>query len=374
VSAQSNIFVGLFFLGSFSPIHIKGEKMKMTSSASTTSQATEVSPQAAMLQLISGFWISRAVYVLAKLGIPDLLGKQPHSAEELAQLTETHATALSRVLRALVSVGVLTQTADGKLGLTPLSETLRTDVPGSVRWFAISELGEEHYPAWGDLMHSVKTGEVAFDHVFGMDVWEFFRSHPEHAKLFNDSMSGLTAAANEAILSRYDFSGIKRLVDVGGGHGALITSILKTNPDISGVLFDAPAVIEGGVSRLQSTGIADRCEAISGDFFQEVPAGADAYILKWIIHDWDDARATAILKNCRRAITNNGRLLVVDVVVPTTSEPHFGKFIDLNMLVMTGGLERTEEEFRKLLADSGFRLTRVVKTESPFSIIEGRPV
>jgi ubiquinone/menaquinone biosynthesis C-methylase UbiE len=348
--------------------------MKMTSSASTTSQATEVSPQAAMLQLISGFWISRAVYVLAKLGIPDLLGKQPHSAEELAQLTETHATALSRVLRALVSVGVLTQTADGKLGLTPLSETLRTDVPGSVRWFAISELGEEHYPAWGDLMHSVKTGEVAFDHVFGMDVWEFFRSHPEHAKLFNDSMSGLTAAANEAILSRYDFSGIKRLVDVGGGHGALITSILKTNPDISGVLFDAPAVIEGGVSRLQSAGIADRCEAISGDFFQEVPAGADAYILKWIIHDWDDARATAILKNCRRAITNDGRLLVVDVVVPTTSEPHFGKFIDLNMLVMTGGLERTEEEFRKLLADSGFRLTRVVKTESPFSIIEGRPV
>jgi hypothetical protein len=247
-------------------------------------------------------------------------------------------------------------------------------VSGSVRWFAISELGEEHYPAWGDLMYSVRTGEVAFDHVFGMDAWEFFRSHPENAKIFNDSMSGLTVAANEAILSRYDFSGIKKLVDVGGGHGALITSILKTNPGISGVLFDAPAVIEGGVTRLQSAGISDRCEAISGDFFKEVPAGADAYILKWIIHDWDDARATAILKNCRRAITADGRLLLIDVVVPTTSEPHFGKFIDLNMLVMTGGMERTEEEFRKLLADSGFRLTRIVETESPFSIVEGKPV
>jgi len=338
-----------------------------------TSQTTEVPPQAAMLQLISGFWISRAVYVLAKLGIPDLLAKQPCSTEELAQLTETHAPSLARVLRALVSVGVLAQAADGKLSLTPLSETLRTDAPGSVRWFAISELGEEHYPAWGDLMYSVKTGGIAFDHVFGMDIWEFFRSHPENARIFNDSMSGMTAAVNEAILSRYDFSGIKKLVDVGGGHGALITSILNANPGMSGVLFDAPVVIEGAVPRLQAAGMSERCDAVSGDFFKEVPAGADAYILKWIIHDWDDARATAILRNCRRAVTANGRLLLVDVVIPTTDEPHFGKFIDLNMMIMAGGLERTEEQFSELLANSGFRLTRVVHTESPFGIVEGRP-
>jgi hypothetical protein len=348
--------------------------MNLTTNASMTSQTAEVPPQAAMLQLISGFWISRAVYVLAKLGIPDLLAKQPSSAEELAQLTETHAPSLARLLRALVSVGVLAQTADGKLSLTPLSETLRTDAPGSVRWFAISELGEEHYPAWGDLMYSVKTGGIAFDHVFGMDIWEFFRSHPENARIFNDSMTGMTAAVNEAILSRYDFSGIKKLVDIGGGHGALITSILKANPDMSGVLFDAPVVIEGAVPRLQAAGMSDRCDAVSGDFFKEVPAGADAYILKWIIHDWDDARATAILRNCRRASTANGRLLLVDVVLPTTNERHFGKFIDLNMMIMAGGLERTEEQFSELLANSGFRLTRVVHTESPFSIVEGRPV
>lgn len=339
-----------------------------------TTQTAQMTPQAAMLQIISGFWISRAVYVLAKLGIPDLLAERPHSVEELAQLTTTHAPSLFRVLRALVSVGVIAETPEKKFVLTPLSETLRTNVPGSVRWFAISELGEEHYPAWGDLLHSVRTGEIAFDQVFGMDIWEFFRTHPENAQLFNDSMTGMTAAANEAILSRYDFSGIKKLVDIGGGHGGLITSILKANPEMKGVLFDAPVVIEGAIPRLQAAGVSDRCETMPGDFFKKVPAGADAYIMKWIIHDWDDERAATILRNCRSGITGDGRLLIVDVVVPENSEPHFGKFIDLNMLVMTGGRERTEAEFAQLLTNSGFKLTRVVHTESPFSVVEGRPV
>ena len=337
-------------------------------------QNTEVPPQVGILQLISGFWISRAVYVIAKLGIPDLLAESPRSAEELAQSTQTHAPSLARIIRALISVGVLAETPDGKVKLTPLSDVLRTNVPGSVRWFTISELGEEHYPAWGDLMHSVKTGGIAFDHVFGMDVWEFFGSHPENAKIFNDSMSGMTAAANEAILARYDFSGIKKLIDIGGGHGGLITSILKANPSMSGVLFDAPVVIEGAVPRLQAAGISDRCDVVGGDFFKEVPAGADGYILKWIIHDWDDERATTILKNIRSGMTSDGRVLIADVVLPTGSEPHFGKFFDLNMLVMTGGKERTESEFSQLLANSGFRLTNIVHTESPFSIVEGRPV
>jgi hypothetical protein len=326
-----------------------------------------------MLRLISGFWISRAIYIIAKLGIPDLLHNAPKTAEDLAAATETHAPSLFRVLRALASVDVLAA-ANGKFALTPLSDTLRTDAPGSVRWFTVSELGEEHYPAWGDLMHSVKTGGIAFDHVFGVDIWKYFQEHPDNAKLFNDSMSGMTAAANDAILGSYDFSPIGKLVDVGGGHGALIRSILKKNPTMQGVLFDAPSVIEGAMRRIQAEGLADRCEAVGGDFFKSVPTGADAYIMKWIIHDWDDERSTTILQHCRNGITRDGRLLIVDVVIPLTNEPHFGKFIDLNMLVMTGGKERTEAEFAKLMSDSGFRLTRVVATESPFSVIEGVPV
>lgn len=334
---------------------------------------SEVAPQVAMLQMISGFWISRAICVAAELGIPDQLKPGPRSAADLAAATETHAPSLYRVLRALVSVGVFAETGEGHFALTPLSETLLTGVPGSIRSFTISELGGEHYDAWRDLMQSVRTGEIAFDHVFGMDIWEFFQKNPENARIFNDSMSGMTAATNESILSRYDFSGISKLVDVGGGHGGLITSILQRHPKMSGVVFDASSVIEGARSRIEAAGLADRCETLAGDFFQSVPAGGDGYILKWIIHDWNDERATTILRNCRNAISSNGRLMLVDVVIPPDREPHFGKFIDLNMLVMTGGLERTEQEFRKLLEASGFRLVRVVNTESPISIVEASP-
>ncbi|HET9786855.1 MAG TPA: methyltransferase [Pyrinomonadaceae bacterium] len=332
-----------------------------------------LAPQQAMLQMISGFWISRAICVTSELGIPDQLKNGPRSAADLAAATNTHAPSLYRVLRALVSVGVFGETEDGRFTLTPLSETLQTGVPGSIRSFAISELGGEHYDAWRNLMQSVKTGEIAFDDVFGMDIWSFFQKNPENARIFNDSMSGMTAATNEAILSRYDFSGIRKIVDVGGGHGGLITHILQKHPEMKGVLFDAQSVIEGAKARIQDAGLSDRCEAIGGDFFQSVPAGGDAYILKWIIHDWNDERATTILRNCRNAITSDGRLLLVDVVIPPSREPHFGKFIDLNMLVMTGGLERTEAEFRKLLDASGFRLARVINTESPISIVEAEP-
>jgi hypothetical protein len=335
--------------------------------------AAEVPPQEAMLRMISGFWISRAICVVAQLCIPDQLKQGPQSAGVLAAASNTHAPSLYRVLRALVSVGVFAETDGGQFALTPLSETLQTGVPGSIRSFAISELGGEHYDAWGDLMHSVKTGEIAFDHAFGMDVWEFFEKNPENARLFNDSMTGMTTATNESILSRYDFSGIRKLVDVGGGHGRLITTILEAHPEMTGVLFDAPSVIEGSKSRIEGAGLSKRCETVGGDFFRSVPAGGDGYILKWIIHDWNDERATTILRNCRNAIISDGKLLLVDVVIPPGREPHFGKFIDLNMLVMTGGLERTEEEFHRLLEASGFRLMRVLNTDSPISIVEAAP-
>lgn len=327
-----------------------------------------------MLQIISGFWISRAVYVIAKLGIADLLNSGPKTAAELAQSTETHPPSLYRLLRALTSVGVLASAPEGRFALTPVSETLVTDAPGSLRWFAVSELGQEHFPAWGNLLHSVKTGEIAFDNHFGVDVWNYFRQNPEDAAIFNDSMTGVTAAANESIMSLYDFSNFNKVVDVGGGHGGLITSILKSNPQATGVLFDAPQVISGAGAKIEAAGLADRCETIGGDFFQAVPTGGDAYIMKWIIHDWDDEKAIRILKNIRSQIPSHGKLILVDCVVPEGDEPHFSKFIDLNMLVMTGGKERTEREFQQLLEAAGFRLLRVIPTGVPTHIVEAEPV
>ena len=341
--------------------------------SSPAKQQTNPAPAAEqMLQIISGFWISRAVYVIAKLGIPDLLKSKPKTADELASTTNMHAPSLYRLLRALASVGVLSAEGDS-FGLTPVSETLVTDAPGSLRWFAVSELGQEHYPAWGNLMHSVKTGDIAFDNFFGVDIWKYFSQNPEDARVFNDSMSGVTAATNEAITSLYDFSGFNKLIDVGGGHGGLITGILKKNPNLKGVLFDAPEVIEGARPKIEAAGLADRLQTVSGDFFKAVPAGGDAYIMKWIIHDWDDQKSNTILRNIRNQIPANGRLILVDCVVPETNEPHFSKFIDLNMLVMTGGKERTEKEFRELLAAAGFKLLRVIPTALPTSIVEAEP-
>jgi ubiquinone/menaquinone biosynthesis C-methylase UbiE len=332
----------------------------------------DVRPPVAMLQMISGFWISRAIYVAAKLGIADHLCDGHRTVDELAAATGTHAPSLYRVLRALASVGIFTEDENRRFALTPLAETLQSDAPDSLRAFATVELGEEHYPAWGELLHSVRTGEIAFDRAFGMPVWKFFEQNPENAKTFNDAMTGFTLAVNDAVLSSYDFSSIGKIVDVGGGHGSLIASILKANPKMRGVLFDAPPVIEGARHRIRDEGIADRCEAVAGDFFKSVPSGGDAYIVKWIIHDWDDEQSISILKNCHRAMADNGRLLLVEAVVPDGSEPHFSKYMDLNMLVMTGGRERTADQYRTLLEASGFKLTRIVPTKSPMSIIEGK--
>jgi ubiquinone/menaquinone biosynthesis C-methylase UbiE len=327
-----------------------------------------------MIQFITNFWTCRAVYAAAKLGIADLLQSGSKTVAELAEATGTHAPSLFRLLRALASVGLFSRDTEGRFGLTTLSETLITDAPGSVRWFLISELGQEHYPAWGNLMHSIKTGEVAFDNAFGMDVWKYFGENPEDAAIFNNSMSGNTALANQAILSVYDFSQFNKIIDVGGGHGGLVTSILQKNPQLKGVLFDAPDVIAGAKPKLEAAGVADRCETVAGNFFEQVPDGADAYVMKWIIHDWEDEKAITILKNCRAHLQPNGKLIIIDAVVPEGDEPDFSKFFDLNMLVMTGGKERTAAEFERLLAAAGLKLLRVIPTEMPMGIVEAEPV
>lgn len=335
-----------------------------------TARAKEIPPPIQMLQIISGFWVARCVYVVAKLAIADLIKDESKTADELATATGTHGPSLFRVLRVLAAVGVITQDSGNRFGGTPLSQTLCAG-PGSIRAFAMTELGEEHYPAWGELLYSVRTGGIAFDKAFGEPVWEFFGKNAENAQIFNDAMSGMTTLANEAMHAAYEFPGINTIIDVGGGHGGLITGILKRNPSMRGILFDAPQVIEGAKTSIQSSGVAERCALVSGDFFKSVPEGGDAIVMKWIIHDWNDEQSVAIMKNCHRALPENGKLILIEAVVPETSEPHFSKFIDLNMLVITGGRERTEAEFRQLYEASGFRLTRIVPSESPFSVIEG---
>ena len=344
-------------------------------SAPANQPVNEQQPAAAqILQFITNFWSSRAVYVIAKLGIPDLLKSGPKTAEELASATKMHAPSLYRVLRALASIGVVSSTGDGRFALSPVSELLVTDAPGSLRWFTISELGQEHYPAWGNLMHSVKTGEIAFDNFFGVDIWQFFQENPDDGAVFQNSMSGVTAATNEQIRSLYDFSPFSTVVDVGGGHGGLITSVLQTNPKVKGILFDAPQVIQGARPKIEAAGLADRCETVSGDFFKSVPPGGDLYMMKWIIHDWNDEQAITILRNCRNQMQRTGKLIIVDCVVPESDEPDFSKLFDLNMMVMTGGKERTEKEFAQILNAAGFKLLRVIPTEVPTSIVEAEPL
>jgi ubiquinone/menaquinone biosynthesis C-methylase UbiE len=337
---------------------------------SATATPKEIPPPLQMLQLMSGFWISRCVYIIAKLGIADLLKEGPKNAAELASASGAHAPSLFRVLRALAAVDVLTQSDDNRFGNTPMSETL-CEGPASLRWFAMTELGEEHYPAWGELMHSVRTGEIAFDKAFGEPVWEFFGKNPENARIFNNAMTGMTAQAEQALHAAYKFESIRTIMDVGGGHGEFITSILERNPAMRGILFDSPQVVEGAQPKLEAAGMADRCQVIGGNFFESVPEGADAITMKWIIHDWNDDQSIVIMRNCHRALPASGKLILVEAVVPPGDEMHFAKFIDLNMLVMTGGKERTAEEFRQLYEASGFKLTRIVPTESPFSVIEG---
>ncbi|MEH2374007.1 methyltransferase [Nostoc sp.] len=332
----------------------------------------EVAPPIAMLQMISGFWVSQAIYIAAKLGIADYLQEQPKTVEELAAITETHPPSLYRLLRSLASVGIFAEDENRRFALTPLAATLQTDTPGSLRFFAISELGQVHYLGWGNLLHSVKTGEIAFDNVAGMNIWDYYAQNAEAGKLFDRSMVNVTATVLEAIINNYDFSSFNTVVDVGGGQGSLITTILKANLKLKGILFDVPNVIENAKPRLQKESYAERCTTIAGNFFESVPSGGDAYLLKFIIHDWDDEKSLLILKNCHQAMPEDGKLLLFEQVITAGNNlsSSFGKLMDLNMLVMTGGCERTEAEYRSLLAAAGFKLTRIVPTSLAINVIE----
>jgi O-methyltransferase/methyltransferase family protein len=335
-----------------------------------------VPPSAALMQMVIGYRASQALYVAAKLGIADLLKDGPKGSDALAQATQAHPAALRRLLRALVSLGVFEEDAQGRFGLTPMGTHLRSDVPGSLRAPVLFLAGEEGWRSWGALLHSVQTGEPAFDHVYGMGGFDYYAEHPEGAKILDEAMAGFTALVADAVLGAYDFSGTRTLVDVGGGNGALLAAILKAHPTMRGILFDLPHVVSGAPQVLGDAGVVARCQVVGGSFFESVPEGGDAYLLKWIIHDWDDERSVAILTACRRAMKGNGKLLVVDQVLPHRAEPSESTdafMFDLEMLVVTsGGRERSEDEFRTLLAAAGFRLNRVVATTwVRLGVIEG---
>ena len=328
-------------------------------------------PQLAVLQMATGYWVSQSIYVAAKLGIADLLKDSPKSCDELATATGTNAPSLYRLLRALASLGVFAETQPNHFTLTPLAACLQSDVPGSVRAFVIM-LGEEHYQAWGELLHGVQTGGSSFEHIYGMNLFDYLAQNPESAKIFDESMTNASVIESATIAASYDFSSIQTLVDIAGGEGLLIASILKSNPTLKGVLFEQPHVIERAKRFLETEGLLERCQQAAGNFFESVAAGGDAYILKHIIHDWDDERAIAILKQCHKVMADNGKVLVAEQVIPPGNQPFMGKLIDLNMLVMTsGGRERTEAEYRALFEKAGFKLTRIVPTQDDVSIIEG---
>ncbi len=346
-----------------------------TTPAPAAGSVNTVPPRLELFQLLTGHYVSRAVYVAARLGIADLLAGGPRTAEELAGNAGAHGPSLRRLLRLLASRGVFSELEDGRFTLTPLSECLRSDSPSSSRPVALLFAGPI-MRAWDELLYSVQTGEVAFDRVFGMPAFRYMGEHPEDAATFNAAMTAASSVTAAGVPAAYDFSRHRTLVDIGGGHGVLLTSILKANPRLRGVLFELPFVAEGARKAVEAAGLSGRCEVAAGDFFQAVPEGADAYILKSVIHDWDDARSVEILGHCRRAMAEDGKLLLVELVLPDridqSPRSQMGAGSDVNMLVNVGGRERTEADFRALFEASGFRLAAIRPVENTMmSVLEG---
>ncbi|MEX0684109.1 MAG: methyltransferase [Dehalococcoidia bacterium] len=333
---------------------------------------TDERPITTLMRMIGGFRVSQAIHVAAVLGIADLIKDGPRSSEELAQATSTDPDGLYRLLRALASVGVFHETAGRTFGLTPLSECLLSDArePGS-GWALL--IGQEYFwNTWGNLLTGVKTGKNIFPQLYGTDVWTYRSERPELNEIFNAAMTSQSRSVSGLLLAAYDFSQFSNVVDVGGNRGALLADILAANPTVRGVVFDQPHVASD--EDLRTAGVADRCKVVVGSFFESVPEGGDAYILKSIIHDWPDQESAEILRVCRKSMGTGSRLLVIDRVI---GDPNMGpatKFLDLNMLALPGGRERTEDEFRQLFDASGFRLTRVVPLGSDeASVVEGVP-
>jgi hypothetical protein len=330
----------------------------------------DITPQSRIGQMITGYWISQAIYSAAKFGIADLLSGGPKSVDELASATGTKPELLYRLLRALASIGIFSEKDGKQFLLTPLAEPLRSDVPGSQQSLALM-MGDDQYRAWGNLADTVQTGDNAYEKIFGKPIFDHLAEQPEKARIFDDAMTGIHGRETGAMLDAYDFAGINVIADIGGGKGSKITAILQKHAEMQGILFDLKHVVERTRPNIEAAGLDNRCQLVSGDFFQSIPGGADAYIMRHIIHDWDDEKSHTILKNCHTVMSPGHKLLLVESVIPVGNAPYMGKFLDLTMMLIPGGKERTEDEYREVYDRAGFDLVRVVPTSAEVSIIEG---
>jgi SAM-dependent methyltransferase len=320
-------------------------------------------------RMIVGSWVTQAIYVAAEIGIADILAAGPRTAEELARGLRMDGPSLYRVLRALASIDIFREDGEGRFSLTPMGKLLESDAPGSKRSLA-RMAGAEFYRSWGGLLPSLKTGGAAFDEVFGKPFFHYMSANPDRWRIYDDAMTGVHDSETIPVLDAYDVTPVETIVEVGGGNGLALAAILRRHPGIRGVLFDLPAVADRAREVVAGAGVSDRCRIEGGDFFDSVPSSGDAYLLRHVIHDWEDGEAIAILKNCRDAMQPGGRVLVVETVIPAGNEPCFGKWLDLMMLVV-GGRERTREQYGDLFSAAGLRLTRVVPTAHEVSVIEG---
>lgn len=326
--------------------------------------------EAVITQILLGSLASQSLYVAAKLGIADLLADGPKPVDELARAADADAPSLYRVLRALASLGVFAEQDNRVFAMTPAAEALRSDTPNSLRDVAIFWGEDWHWEVWGKILHSVRTGKSAWAQCHGDQVFEFFEKNKAAGEIFNRAMSSFSTMATKAVAEAYDFSGINTLIDIAGGHGRLLAGVLEANPSMRGQLFDLPHVIDGAREAIAKTSVGDRVEFAGGDFFASVPSGGDGYIMKHIIHDWDDERALTILRNIKQAMNPGGRVLVVEAVIADGNGQDFGKLLDIEMLVSPGGKERTAAEYEELFSRAGLRLTRIIPTRSPYSVIE----
>jgi orsellinic acid C2-O-methyltransferase len=336
------------------------------------------SDPAGMMRLLAGAWAARAVHAAAELGIADHLVDEPRDAAFLAAATLAHAPSLARLLRALTAIGVLYESDERRYTLTPLGATLRSDAPGSMRAWALLFFSDDQGRAWEALPHAIRTGEHAFRHIFGADIWTRLAARPEAARLFDAGMQSLTQGAYGPLTSLYPFGNYKWIVDVGGGNGGLLFPVLARHPTMRATIFDLPHVADATRPRIAELGLSDRCDAVGGDAFVAVPPGANAYVLKGVIHDWEDKEAVAILRTCRVAMSASAKLLLIERILPERIDPDDalvrGNFLaDINMFVNPGGRERTEAEFRELLSQAGLRLKRVISMPIPQAVMEVEP-
>jgi hypothetical protein len=325
-----------------------------------------------VFQIAMGYMVSTALHAAVRLKIADRLAEGPRAAADLARETGTSEDALYRVLRLLASVGVFSETSGRRFENNTAGEAMQSGRPGSLHDMLLWICDPFHLRVYADAMHSIETGQPAIEKTFGVPVFEYFPRDPELSEIFNNAMTSFSAVVIPAALDVYDFSGIGTLVDVAGGHGQVLTSVLQRYPAMRGVLADLEHVLAGARPRILELGLEDRCRTEAIDFFKAVPAGGDAYIMKHIIHDWDDDRAALILQNIRKAMQPGGRVILLESVLLPGNQPDFGKIIDLEMLLMPGGKERSEAEFRALFQRAGFELTRIVPTKSALSVIEAR--